>query len=33
VIRKADLGRNAKVSEETEKVKDFEEVRRERFIA
>ena len=32
VVRKADLGRNAKVSEETEKLKDFEEVRQERFI-
>ena len=33
VIRKADLGRNAKVSEETEKVKDFEDVRAQRFIS
>jgi hypothetical protein len=33
VIRKADLGRNSKVSDETEKVKDFEEVRQQRFIS
>ena len=32
VIRKADLGRNAMVSPETEKVKDFNEVRMDRFI-
>jgi hypothetical protein len=33
VIRKADLGRNAKVSDETEKVKDFEDIRAQRFIS
>jgi hypothetical protein len=33
VIRKADIGRNAKVSEETEKVKDFEDIRAQRFIS
>lgn len=32
VIRKADLGRNALVSPETEKVKDFNEIRMDRFI-
>lgn len=32
VIRKADLGRNADVSKETEKVKDFNEIRQSRFI-
>jgi len=32
VIRKADLGGNAEVSEETEKVKDFNEIRQSRFI-
>lgn len=32
VIRKADLGRNAMVSPETEKVKDFNEIRMDRFI-
>jgi hypothetical protein len=33
VIRKADLGRNSNVSKETEKVKDFNEVRVERFVS
>lgn len=33
VIRKADLGRNSNVSKETEKVKDFNEIRVERFVA
>ena len=33
VIRKADLGRNSKVSDGTEKVKDFQGVRAERFIS
>lgn len=33
VIRKADLGRNSQVGDDTEKVKDFEEVRKERFIS
>ena len=32
VIRKADLGRNSNVSDDTEKVKDFEDVRKDRFI-
>lgn len=32
VIRKADLGRNSKVSDSTEKVKDFDEVRNSRFV-
>ena len=32
VIRKADLGRNADVSKETEKVNDFNELRMTRFI-
>ena len=33
VIRKADLGRNSKVSDSTERVKDFDEVRMQRFIS
>jgi hypothetical protein len=33
VIRKADLGRNAKVSKETEEVKDFEDIRKARFVS
>jgi uncharacterized protein YjbI with pentapeptide repeats len=32
VLRKADLGRNAQVSKETEKAKDFNEIRNGRFI-
>ncbi len=32
VLRKADLGRNSEVSEDTEKVKDFNEIRQSRFI-
>ena len=32
IIRKADLGRNAEVSKETEKVNDFNELRMTRFI-
>ncbi len=32
VLRKADLGRNSQVSEDTEKVKDFNEIRQSRFI-
>jgi hypothetical protein len=32
VIRKADLGRNANVSDSTEKVKDFNEIRQSRFV-
>ena len=32
VIRKADLGRNADVSKETERVNDFNELRLTRFI-
>lgn len=32
VIRKADIGRNADISKETEKVKDFTEIRQSRFI-
>lgn len=33
VLRKADLGRNSLISEQTEKVKDFNEIRTTRFIA
>ncbi len=33
VIRKADLGRNSNVSDNTEKVKDFDEIRSERFVS
>ena len=33
VIRGADLGGNSEVSDETEKIKGFEEIRKERFIA
>jgi hypothetical protein len=33
VIRKADLGRNAKVSKETEEVKDFDDIRKARFVS
>lgn len=32
VLRKADLGRNSLISEQTEKVKDFNEIRAGRFI-
>jgi len=32
VLRKADLGRNSLISEQTEKVKDFNEIRTGRFI-
>ncbi len=32
VLRKADLGRNAVVSDTTEKVKDFNEIRQSRFV-
>lgn len=32
VLRKADIGRNAQVSKETEKAKDFNEIRKSRFI-
>jgi hypothetical protein len=33
VLRKADLGRNSLISEQTEKVKDFNEIRTSRFIS
>lgn len=33
VIRKADLGRNANVSKETEEVKDFDDIRKARFVS
>lgn len=33
VLRKADLGRNSLISEQTEKVKDFNEIRTTRFIS
>jgi hypothetical protein len=33
VIRKADLGRNANISKETEEVKDFEDIRKARFVS
>lgn len=33
VIRKADLGRNANISKETEEVKDFDDVRKARFVS
>lgn len=33
VLRKADIGRNAVVSETTEKVKDFNEIRQSRFVS
>jgi hypothetical protein len=33
VIRKADIGRNANVSKETEEVKDFDDIRKERFVS
>ena len=33
VLRKGDLGRNAEVSKETERVKDFNDIRKGRFIA
>jgi len=33
VIRKADIGRNANVSKETEEVKDFEDIRKARFVS
>ena len=33
VIRKADIGRNAIVSKETEEVKGFNEIRQSRFIS
>jgi hypothetical protein len=33
VIRKADIGRNANVSKETEEVKDFDDIRKARFVS